>query len=124
MADLAIITAAPAGTQRRHSPTGSWQTAQIGDVLVEGDEIRNTQGSDYGVELYSEAMIAFGQTVATTLSNLQGDVRYKDGSGQWIGIGSPGQYQAQAAGTGAGGGVGVGCGYFGVVKPPPWKISQ
>lgn len=120
MADVARVEAAPAGTQRKSAADETWVEANAGDLLAEGDEIKNVLGSPYSLSIYPGDYIRFTDAAGLELLNASGTVMYYSLSGAWVAVNGDGTYTAQAVGVGEGSGVMIVCARKGVMKIGPF----
>ena len=84
---LAKITNAPSGTEYRTSAIGQWLPAKAGRDLYANYEVRHSQGSAYGLDVYSEAQIEFPDgATSVTVGSYQGSADYKNPKGEWTSL--------------------------------------
>ncbi len=124
MPDIAEISSAPSGTQKRADSDSSWITASTGDKLAFNAQVRNTQGNNYTVKLYAGACLEFDGSHTVSVSNRNGISLYCDSNGDWNEIDSDGNITCQAIGTAPGGGVSVINNVQSNLPPPPWPPKK
>jgi hypothetical protein len=123
MADVAILVAAPAGTQRKSTQGEYWVDASVNDILANDDEVRNTLGNAYTVRIYTGCSISFGELAQVELQGFSGTVKYMDSSSAWVTVTSNGNYSAMVVGADEGGGVSVVCARKGKIKSIPFPVN-
>ena len=122
MAKRAEFVECPSGTEYRTSSEGEWQTATVGLDLLDDYQSRNTQESNYTIDIVGDGGVRYGDSdVTVSISEISGTVKIREYGKDWVTISTAGNYTANEIGVGFGGGVQVVCGATGVFKPRPWN---
>jgi|GEM_PF-1954558 len=120
MADIAEITSAPAGTEKRNDSSSNWTTAEAGTKLQFNNEVRNTQSNSYTVRLFEGAVMQFTGVQSVYVNGRTGICVFCNADGDWVGIDTDGYFNCKAVGTAPGGGLSITYSVSGLVPPPPW----